>query len=67
MNNFSVEKTVPRMRCIKSAAHELNISEYALRRWVKQGAVPAVYAGRKALINLDRLIEFLSTGGASDE
>lgn len=55
----------PRMRCIKAAAHELNISEYALRRWVKQGVVPAVYSGKKALINLDSLIAFL--GGAVDD
>ena len=65
MNTISINKTMPRMRCIKAAAHELNISEYALRRWVKQGLVPAVYSGKKALINLDSLIAFL--GGAVDD
>lgn len=62
MNTISVEKTTPRMRCIKAAAHELNISEYALRRWVKRGLVPAVYTGRKALVNLDNVVDFLRGG-----
>lgn len=62
MNTISINKTMPRMRCIKAAAHELNISEYALRRWVKQGLVPAVYTGRKALVNLDNVADFLRGG-----
>ena len=53
------------MRCIKAAAQELNISEYALRRWVKQGLVPAVYSGKKALVNIDKVIAFLG-GGVDD-
>lgn len=65
MNTISVEKTTPRMRCIKAAAQELNISEYALRRWVKQGLVPAVYSGKKALVNIDKVIAFLG-GGVDD-
>lgn len=50
------------MRTIKETAAELNIPVYALRQWVKSGAVPAVYAGKKALLNLDRVIEFLERG-----
>lgn len=57
-------RPLPRMRTIKAAAHELDIPEYALRRWVKSGAVPAVYAGKKALVNLDKLIDFLESGEA---
>lgn len=62
MNTISINKTMPRMRCIKAAARELNISEYALRRWVKEGLVPAVYTGRKALVNLDNVVDFLRGG-----
>lgn len=58
------QRPLPRMRTIKAAAQELTIPEYALRRWVKAGAVPAVHAGRKALVNLDKLIEYLNTGEA---
>ena len=48
------------MRTIKEAAAEAGVPVYALRRWVKSGEVPAVYAGKKALINLDHLIDFLN-------
>ncbi len=37
------------------------VSECALRKWVKQGILPAVYSGSKALISYDRVIEFLDT------
>lgn len=60
--NDNNTRPVPRMRTIKETAAELNIPVYALRQWVKSGAVPAVYAGKKALLNLDRVIEFLERG-----
>jgi hypothetical protein len=55
-------RPLPKMRTIKECASELNIPVYALRTWVKQGAVPAVYAGKKALVNLDKVISFLEGG-----
>jgi excisionase family DNA binding protein len=57
---------LPRMRTISEAAKETGVSQHAIRQWVKSGQVPAVYAGNKALINLDRLLDFLSCGGAND-
>ena len=60
--NDNNTRPVPRMRTIKETAAELNIPVYALRQWVKSGAVPAVYTGKKALLNLDRVIEFLERG-----
>lgn len=36
-----------------------HISECALRRWVKQGALPAVYSGSKALISYDKVLRLL--------
>lgn len=36
-----------------------HVSEYALRQWVKDGALPAVYTGSKALIAYDKVLELL--------
>lgn len=35
------------------------ISECALRRWIKQGLLPAIYSGTKALISYERVLEIL--------
>ena len=61
--NESITRPVPRMRTIKETASELNIPVYALRQWVKAGDIPAVYAGKKALLNIDRVIDFLDMRG----
>lgn len=45
---------------LKRAKDEgLGISASALRQWVRDGSVPAVYAGNKALIHWDNLMAFL--------
>lgn len=56
-----------RMRTIKSVVEyfkqedpETPVNEYFLRRLVKQGKIPVVYAGKKVLINLDKLIDYLN-------
>ncbi len=59
------------MRTLPQLHQELNdlgisISMHALRVWVKQGQIPAVYAGKKALINLDAVIDFLNGGGRDE-
>ncbi len=36
-----------------------NVSEYALRMWVKKGIIPAVFTGHKALIAYDNVVEVL--------
>lgn len=46
----------------KSQDPESSISEYYLRCLVKQNKVPVFYTGRKRLINLDKLIEYLNSG-----
>ena len=38
------------------------ISEYALRRWIAEGAIPSVSSGKKRLIVYAHVIEFLTTG-----
>jgi len=36
-----------------------NVSEHALRIWVKNGVIPAVFTGHKALIAYDNVVEVL--------
>jgi hypothetical protein len=57
---------IPRMRTVKEAAAELKeidphtaITEYHIRQLALQGVLPRVQAGKKLLINLDTLIEYL--------
>ncbi len=35
------------------------VSKYALRKWIKNGLLPAVFSGSKALISYDRVLELL--------
>ena len=39
-----------------------NVSEYALRRWVKLGLVPAAYSGSTAYINVANVRRILDNG-----
>lgn len=38
------------------------VSEYALRRWLAEGAIPSVSSGKKRLLVYAHVIEFLTTG-----
>lgn len=58
-----------RMRTVKQCLEhfrkedpECCISEYYLRCLVKQNKVPVFHTGRKQLINLDKLIDYLNSG-----
>lgn len=66
---MEMEKRIPRMRTIAKIVSELRkldpdteVSEYYIRQLVKTGAVPVVWAGTKALINLDDVLELLREG-----
>ena len=57
------------MRTIKEAAEEIKltdpqsaIKEYFIRDLVVSGQIPHIRAGRKILINLDKLFEYLQEG-----
>ena len=57
---------IPRMRTIKEAMQELRaldshtaITEYHIRQLAVSGVIPRVQAGKKYLINLDTLIEYM--------
>lgn len=43
------------------------ISEYALRRWVAEGAIPSVSSGKKRLVVYAHVIEYLTTGSVALE
>ena len=51
----TINKTIERAK-----QSHLGITETALRRWVKDGLVRAMYVGNKALIYWPTLIAFLS-------
>lgn len=60
---------VPRMETIKRTAEIVGVPEYFVRQKVKSGDVVAIKAGRKALVNADKFIEYLNTATfkAADE
>lgn len=56
----------PRMRTapgalqiIKEQDPDTEVTLHYLRRLIKTGAIPSVPVGRKKLVNVDKLIEFL--------
>ena len=53
------EKT-PRMMSIREVAKTGLLSEYALRLLFKQGKLPCIMVGAKALVNFDKLVEQLN-------
>lgn len=57
-----INNTLPRMRTIREAARETGIPEHAMRVLVKEGRIVYIKVGSKALINLDKLVEYLNKG-----
>ena len=60
---------IPRMRTAAKIVAEIRavdpgteVTEYYIRQLVKTGSVPVVWAGNKALINLDDVISLLRLG-----
>lgn len=51
----------PRMMTIREIASTGLLSEHTLRLMLKEGKLPAIYIGKKALINYDRLCEELQS------
>lgn len=58
-NMLTIRETVQRSR-----AEGLNLSEYALRLWVKRGEIPARYAGTKALLYWPTVKAYVTGNGA---
>lgn len=64
-----IVKRVPRMRTIRNIVAEIKaldpgseVTEYFVRKLVKDGTVKPTWAGNKALINLDDVLDILRTG-----
>ena len=55
-----MENTQPKFMTIKQIAQTGLLPETALRRMLKAGQLPAVYSGRKALINYSSLCQYLN-------
>lgn len=51
----------PTMMTIREIARTGLMSEHALRMMLKAGKLPAIFIGKKALINYDKLCEELQT------
>lgn len=67
MTDTPTTRTIPRMRTVDQVQkHFIDNGETPpgkafLRRIAKEGKVPAITAGRKLLINLDGLFDYLNT------
>ena len=64
--------TLPRMRTaqgvldeIKAHDPESEVSLHYIRNIIKQNAIPVVSVGRKKLVDIDQVLEFLAKGNAS--
>ena len=62
-------KSIPRMRTaakivaeIKALDPDTEVTEFHIRKLAKDGTVPVVWAGRKALINLDDVLDLMRQG-----
>jgi len=40
------------------------VSGKLLRKWYKMGVIPGVWTGKRVLLNIGRIVEYLSTGDA---
>ena len=56
-NVGTIQEIVRRLHC-----EGYNVSEYALRRWIREGTIPSVRTGKKFLVTYDRVVEYLETG-----
>lgn len=50
----------PKMMTIKEIAKTGILPEHALRQMGKQGKLPAIYVGKKCLVNFDLLVKQLN-------
>lgn len=67
-------KSVPRMRtapgivaAIKAIDPDTEITEYYIRKLARDGKIPVTWAGVKALINLDDVLELFRVGTEHSE
>lgn len=58
MNNEHIPKVVT----VEECANITGISQWSIRRWIKENRFPVIKTGRKVLINLSRFVDFLEAG-----
>ena len=58
--NFMKNETKPSMMTVKQIAKTGLMPENALRQLLKEGKLPVVYIGKKALINYSKFCELLN-------
>lgn len=63
---MSTEK-IPVLKTIKETSVIVGLARYHLRQLVKQNKIKFVMAGKKCLINLDSLIDYLNKGEVKTE
>lgn len=63
---MSTEK-IPVLKTIKETSIIVGLARYHLRQLVKQNKIKFVMAGKKCLINLDSLIDYLNKGEVKTE
>ena len=58
---------IPQMKTIKEVSKIVGLAEYHVRQLVKQNKINFIRAGKKHLINLDSLIDYLNNGEVETE
>ena len=54
---------IPRMESIKTTSRLTGVSEDALRKMIHTEKITFIKVGKKYLINMDKLFEYLNNGG----
>jgi excisionase family DNA binding protein len=55
------EKKVPTMLTVREVARTGILPEHAIRLLLKDGKLPAIFVGKKAFINFEKLLELLES------
>lgn len=58
---------IPVLKTINEASQLVGLARYHLRQLVKQNKIKFILAGKKVLINMDSLIEYLNNGEPQTE
>lgn len=58
---MSLER-IPALKTINEASQLVGLARYHLRQLVKQNKIKFILAGKKVLINMDSLVEYLNNG-----
>ena len=55
------KSNIPKFMSVKQVAATGILTEHCLRRMLKEGKIPAIYTGKKALINFELLCKQLNS------